>query len=100
MRWLLPFLLCLPCLATEIIPSNWKPDWQDPVIRYSGLRDSNSWTVYTNLPSSTTVAGINSAIANCPAGQMIRLSNGTFTVDSQITISRSNIRIQGGGATD
>lgn len=90
-------LLQATCWATDIIPSDWKPDWQDSRIRYSGLRDSNSWTVYTNLPASTTVAGINSAIANCPAGQMVRLSNGVFTIDAQITISRSNIRIQGGG---
>lgn len=95
MRWILPFLVCLPCLATDIIPSDWKPDWKDPVIRYSGARSTNDWPVYTNLPSSTTVAGINSALINCPAGQMVRLSNGTFTVDSQITISRSNVRLQG-----
>ena len=86
--------------ADEIIYADWLLDWTSPLIRYSGNRDSNSWTVYTNLPSSTTVAGINSAIVNCPAGQMILLSNGTFTIDAQITIGRSNIRIQGMGPTE
>lgn len=100
MRWILPFLACLPCLATDIIPSDWKLDWTSSSIRYSGNRSTNDWPVYTNLPSSTTVSGINSAIANCPVGQMVRLSNGTFTVDAQITVSRSNIRIQGAGPTE
>ncbi len=87
-------------LAVDIVPIDWKPDYTSTRIRYSGNRDTNSWPVYTNLPSSTTVAGINAAIVNCPAGQMIRLSNGTFTVDAQISIFRSNIRIQGAGPTE
>jgi len=96
---LILFLSCLSLQAADIIPPDWSLDWTSPAIRYSGNRSSNLWTVYTNLPSSTTVAGINSAIVNCPAGQMVLLSNGTFTVDAQITVGRSNIRIQGMGPT-
>jgi hypothetical protein len=99
-RYLLILLLSsLSVRAVEIVPADWLLDYTSPLIRYSGNRLSNSWTVYTNLPSSTTVAGINSAIVNCPAGQMILLSNGTFTIDAQITVGRSNIRIQGMGPT-
>lgn len=89
----------LPLSATDIIPANWKPNWRSSLIRYSGLRDSNSWPVFTTLAAGSTVAQINTAISSCPAGQMVRLAAGTFTIDSQITISRSNIRIQGDGPT-
>lgn len=87
-------------LATDIRPVDWQMDYTSPTIRYSGNRFTNAWTVYTNLPSSTTVAGVNAAIVNCPAGQMVRLSNGTFTVDARLFIGRSNIRITGGGASN
>lgn len=86
--------------ATDIRPANWRIDYNGPGIRYSGLRSTNSWTVYTNLPASTTVAGFNAAVVNCPAGQMIRLTNGTFTVDARWLILRDNIRIEGGGPTN
>lgn len=100
LRFLLILGLSAYCVkAVDIIPPDWKPDYKSSKIRYSGNRDTNAWPVYTNLPSSTTVAGINAAIANCPAGQTVLLSNGTFTIDAQLSIFRSNIRVRGMGPT-
>jgi len=95
MRWLMLIFICLPCRATDIIPPDWKPDWRDPVIRYSGNRSTNDWPVFTTLTSSATVSDINTAISSCPAGQMVRFAAGSYTLDAQVTGSRSNIRLQG-----
>lgn len=55
-------------------------------------------TVYTTLKPSggDDAAAIKSAIANCPAGQVVQLSAGTFKVSSPIMV-KSNVTLRGNG---
>lgn len=55
-------------------------------------------TIYTTLKPSggDDAAAIKSAIANCPAGQVVQLSAGTFKVSSPIMV-KSNVTLRGNG---
>ncbi|WP_026841444.1 glycosyl hydrolase family 28-related protein [Citrifermentans bremense] len=55
-------------------------------------------TIYTTLKPSggDDAAAIKSAIANCPAGQVVQLSAGTFNVSSPIVV-KSNVTLRGNG---
>ena len=46
-----------------------------------------------------TAATINTAIANCPAGQFVQLGAGTFTLSSGITIAKNDVTLRGMGAS-
>jgi hypothetical protein len=62
--------------------------------------------VYKTISASTygkgakdATAGINAALAACPAGQVVDLSSGTFLVNSGIvSIAKSDIVLRGAGA--
>jgi hypothetical protein len=73
-------------LGAEIIPSSNRIDWAT----YTAARvlpkrtNSGSWSIYTNLTSSATASTINSAIHNCPTGQVVKLGAGTYTLGGQV----------------
>lgn len=54
-------------------------------------------TIYTTLNPGATQAEVNTAIANCPDGQVVQLAAGTFDIYG-LTIGRSNITLRGMGA--
>src|SRR5581483_6427582 len=47
---------------------------------------------------SVTAAQINSAISACAANQVVKLSAGTYSLSSGITISKDNVTLRGEGA--
>ena len=65
----------------------------------------NRTTVCATIQASTygngatdAVAGINAAIAGCPAGQVVQLSAGTFQTNSDIILINKGITLRGAGA--
>src|SRR6516164_9657575 len=54
-------------------------------------------TACSTLSAGVTVAQINSAIANCPSGQVVFLNAGTYNLGSGI-IMKSNVTLRGAGA--
>ena len=57
-------------------------------------------TVCTTLPAGSTAAQINSAIANCPANQTVKLAAGNYTIGSPGLIfnDKSNVTLRGAGS--
>jgi hypothetical protein len=55
-------------------------------------------TVCATLSPGATATQINSAISACPAGQVVMLNAGTYTLSSGIIFNRSNITLRGAGA--
>ena len=59
----------------------------------------NRTTACATLSPGATVSQINSAIANCPNGQYVFLSEGTYNLGGgMITIGKSNVTVRGAGA--
>lgn len=58
----------------------------------------NRTTLCATLNPGATAAQINSAIANCPAGQVVYLNAGTYNLSSGITFNnKSNVTLRGAG---
>jgi hypothetical protein len=47
------------------------------------------------LPTSTTVAQINSYLASCPSGQYVELAAGTFSLNGDLTLTTSGKTLRG-----
>src|SRR5437879_1415262 len=59
----------------------------------------NRTTICATLTPGSTSAQINSAIASCPANQVVFLSAGTYTIGSGINFGgHSNVTLRGAGA--
>lgn len=54
-------------------------------------------TVCTTLSPGATLSQINSAIANCPAGQVVFLNPGTYNLAGQLNLYKSNVTLRGSG---
>ncbi len=66
----------------------------------AGVRDGipNRTTVCTSVPAGASAATINSALAGCPAGQVVQLAAGTYNLNAGITFNgRSNVTLRGAG---
>jgi hypothetical protein len=58
----------------------------------------NRTTICSTLNPGATAAQINSAIANCPAGQVVFLNAGTYNISGQIFFNnKSNVTLRGAG---
>jgi len=56
-------------------------------------------TIYTTLSAGATASQINTAIANCPNGQVVYLNAGTYSVSGTITFgSKNGVTLRGAGA--
>src|SRR5882672_7377302 len=76
------FVAAQKAAFADVIPATRVAQWQGTVGVEGGI--PNVTTIYTTLPSSATLAQINSAIAACPSNQVVMLSAGTYTLNSQI----------------
>src|SRR5205809_3507105 len=89
----------------EIIPLNRTAPWQGSVGVPGGI--PNRTTIYKNIvtdlgadPTGTQdcSAIIQSAIANCPAGQVVYMPAGTFRLNSRVYVAnKSNVTLRGAG---
>lgn len=54
-------------------------------------------TICATLNPGATAAQINSAVAGCPAGQVVMLNAGTYSLNASIIITKSNVTLRGAG---
>lgn len=101
MKWVLPFLFPLVCLAT------------DPLSTDRTLAGTSSWAglvgvpggiptnrvVFAVLPAGSSSATIQAAINACPSNQMVTLAAGTYNGSLTIPASRS-MTLKGAGRTN
>ncbi len=78
--------------ATNIISTARSADWST-----AGASIANRTTVCSSLTASATAAQINTAIANCPAGQVVSLAAGTYTLSTGLLFQRDNVTLRGAG---
>ena len=58
----------------------------------------NRTTVYTTLNPGVTAAQINTAINNCPSGQVVKLNAGTYSLSGAINFSvKAGVTLRGAG---
>ncbi len=100
---LLLFSLILLCLSTPAHAQLWSGiidpsravDWSSPGI-VGGI--PNRTTICSTLNPGATAAQINSAIASCPSGQVVKLNAGTYNLSSGIIFNnKSNVTLRGAG---
>src|SRR5437660_11523197 len=100
--WLfLPLFALIACLCVQA--QNWSGilsptraiDWS----RAGAGTIPPRTTICTTLNPGVTAAQINTAIANCPSGQTVFLSAGTYNLSGGLTIyNKSNVTLRGAGA--
>jgi hypothetical protein len=100
--WLLLLFLALSYLpstahATYSLPASQSVDWTIPYIGVKGDIPART-TVYTTLSPSggNDTSAIQTALKSCPAGQVVALTAGTFTISANINIP-SNVTLRGAG---
>src|SRR6266568_6692677 len=100
---LLLFSLILLCLSTPAHAQLWSGiidpsravDWSSPGI-VGGI--PNRTTICSTLNPGATAAQINSAIASCPSGQVVKLNAGTYNLSTGIIFNnKSNVTLRGVG---
>jgi hypothetical protein len=82
-------------LAGDPLPANRKlggSGWNGHVGVPSGI--PNRTTIFQTIPAGASTSTIQTAINNCPAGQVVLLLAGTYNL-SMLTINRSNITLRG-----
>ena len=103
MRHVLIFLivLTLPCAArSELVSSDRIYDWSNAG-RAGGI-PAQTQTVYTTIDSTgdstDRTSAINTAISNCPSGQVVKLGVGTFRVNGVIYMNNeTGVVLRGSG---
>jgi hypothetical protein len=101
MRWIWMavtlVLLCFPAYAPAqgIIDASRRIDWSEAGIP-GGI--PNRTTICSTLNPGVTAAQINTAIAACPAGQVVYLNAGTYILAGGIDFAgKSNVTLRGAG---
>ncbi|HYS11311.1 MAG TPA: hypothetical protein VEP66_21420 [Myxococcales bacterium] len=86
-----------------IIPSDRRTTWNPGVLSQGGV--PNRTTICATVQASTygngasdATAGIQAAINGCPAGQVVLLSAGTFTINNDIIMINKGVTLRGAGA--
>jgi hypothetical protein len=95
-------LVALFCCSTTLIAQTWANIIADDrAIDWSQAGAASviptRTTVCASLSASTTAAQINSAIQNCPAGQVVKLGAGNFILSTGL-VMKSNVTLRGSGA--
>src|SRR4051812_14554550 len=108
MKWiafLLPSLLFSAATwGTDIIPADRMTNWNPGLNSMGGV--PNRTTIFATINAATygngasdATAGIQAKLDACPNGQVVQLSAGTFTINSDILFIRKSITLRGAGAT-
>ena len=97
-------ILCL--VAGSVIPAEYVPSadrlpggvlWRRSNVGVQGgIPDSSRMPVHATLASTATVADINNAIATCPAGGVVQLQAGTYSLAGRISM-RTGVVLRGAG---
>src|SRR5687768_1053918 len=87
-RWapILGFLAAVTIAgAVDVVPDAGRPDWSKSGVP-GGIPQRG--TIYTTLNPGATSTQIQSAINSCPAGQVVFLNAGTYSLSGGIRITR------------
>ena len=95
-RLLLSLLLCVCSASAEIIKPARRIDWYGNVGVPGGI-PANRTTVYQNFSPGATAAQINTAIADCPANQVVYLNAGTYTIGTLNLAKNNDVTLRGAG---
>jgi hypothetical protein len=94
----------LPCRAADILPAERRTVWNPGLNSAGGI--PNRTTVFATINAATygngsadATAGIQNAINNCPAGQVVQLSAGKFTINNDIVYLNKGITLRGAGSS-
>jgi hypothetical protein len=88
-------LIGLSATAEAQIAASRRIDWSQAGVA-GGV--PNRTTICATLSPGATAAQINSAIAACPSGQVVKLNAGTYSLSSGIDFNaRSNVTLRGDG---
>jgi hypothetical protein len=89
--------------SSNFIPADRRTTWTPGMMTVGGI--PNRTTVCATVQASTygngaqdATAGIQAAIAACPAGQVLQLSAGTFTINNDLILLDKGITLRGAGA--
>src|SRR6266550_3001396 len=88
---LFPILLCVTThsQAQTVLDPSRRIDWSQAGV---ALGIPNRTTICATLNPGATAAQINSAIASCPSGQVVKLNAGVYNLSSGIDFSaHSNV---------
>jgi len=89
------FVLCSTLAHAQIDPSR-RIDWSNAGIP-GGI--PNRTTICATLNPGASAAQINSAIASCPSGQVVKLNAGTYNISGGLVFNGvSNVTLRGAGA--
>ncbi len=83
-------------LFSQIIPSSRTIEWSRNTCGVPG-GIPNRTTIFTTLNPGATTAQINSAIANCPSNQVVKLNAGTYNVGTINLGTRNGVTLRGAG---
>ena len=91
--------------SSALLPSDRTTTWNPGLMSVGGI--PNRTNIYTTVQASTygngaqdASVGIQAAIDACPAGQVVKLSAGTFTVNNYLLINKGiTLRGNGPGST-
>ena len=83
---------------SQVVPSESLVNWTlgTTVGVQGGIPDRQ--TIYTTLAAGSTAAQINTAIANCPSNQVVKLGAGTFNLSAPLTIYNNGVTVRGSGS--
>lgn len=94
--WLLINLVVLISVSVpvsaELITAARRTNWQDVGVP-GGIPERT--TICATLSPGASSSQINSAISNCPSGQVVKLNAGTYNLTSQIIVNKSNVTLRG-----
>lgn len=95
-------MVTLPCWAAGILPADRQTAWNPGMNSVGGI--PNRTTIFKTVNASTygngasdASAGIQAALDTCPAGQVVMLSAGNFTVNNYVLI-HTGITLRGAGS--
>ncbi|MBA4386797.1 MAG: hypothetical protein C0404_02380 [Verrucomicrobia bacterium] len=96
-------MLAVPCRGDGIIPADRATLWNPGLNSMGGIPKRT--TIYTTIHassygngSSDATAAIQSAIDNCPTGQVVQLSAGIFTINNDIIYLNKSVTLRGAGS--
>ncbi len=85
----------LPALA-QLLPADRATTWNPGIP--GGVPARTTVCATLSPPSGDAASAIQSAINACPAGQVVQLSSGTFTINSGIIFLNKGVTLRGAGA--
>lgn len=99
-RLLAMFLAATPLFSSlamaEIVPDSRRVVWTNNVGVPGGI--PNRTTICTTVPAGASLSTVQSAVDGCPAGQVVKLSAGTYTWPSGASLNmKSQVTLRGAG---